>query len=208
MDNINFKQKLLLGLIPYISVLIFMYYFSNAIITIFVYHLAVLYFLFSQNVNDLSKKIAKGWNFYPGIALILLGSISGILINTFWNLAVSDNSALTKTLMEFGLGNIGWIIFVIYYILLNPLIEELFWRGLLDGKGIKFLLVDLLFAGYHTLVLIFFIKIEWAFIAAIIIFIASVVWRKIDKSNNGIIISYLSHLAADISIIIAINLNI
>ena len=47
----------------------------------------------------------------------------------------------------------SWLLFIAYFSLVNPFIEEYFWRGVLGSNTKKFYIGDLVYAGYHALVL-------------------------------------------------------
>ena len=63
---------------------------------------------------------------------------------------------------------------------------------------------DLAFAGYHILVLAWFIKLPWLIIAFVVLTIAAYIWRYMAFKLKGLAIPLLSHIIADISIIAVI----
>jgi len=57
------------------------------------------------------------------------------------------------------------------------------------------------FAGYHILVLAWFIKLPWLIIAFIVLTAAAYIWRYTASKLEGLVVPLLSHIAADVSII-------
>ena len=113
-----------------------------------------------------------------------------------------ENISLNSTLMNFGLHGTSWLFFMIYFSIIQPLLEELYWRGYLARYNKYFSWTDFAFAGYHILVLAWFIKLPWLVIAFIVLIIASFIWRYLAYKLEGLVIPLLSHIVADISIIV------
>lgn len=95
---------------------------------------------------------------------------------------------------------------MIYYCLSTPIVEEVFRRGyhLLPGRYPS--APDILFAGYHPIVLILFLKplpIAAVFIALVI---TAWVWRILALKLDGLAIPFVSHLVAGIGVILTVNL--
>jgi membrane protease YdiL (CAAX protease family) len=94
---------------------------------------------------------------------------------------------------------------MIYFATVQPFLEELYWRGYLKYGCKYFSWTDFAFAGYHILVLAWFIKLSWLVIAFIILSVAAYTWRYIAYKFKGLMIPLLSHIVADISIIVVTN---
>ena len=90
---------------------------------------------------------------------------------------------------------------MIYFSTVQPFLEELYWRGYLESGRKYFSWTDLAFAGYHILVLAWFIKLPWLVIAFIVLAGAAYVWRYMAARLEGLIVPLLSHIIADVSII-------
>ena len=206
MKQLNFKYKILLGLIPYFAVLIGLYLFSNAFLTIILYHvLAIIAIIVFKKKYLIDYKIFQGWNNILGTITILFGLVSGIIIYYLWDIVTKTGLDLQSQLSLFGLSGSVWIFFIIYLIIINPIVEEIFWRGFLSENNKKSIIFDILFAGYHVLVIIFFIKVIWVMVAFLLLVVAGFLWRKI-RFNKGLMVPYLSHIVADASIILFTHL--
>ncbi|MHA1727615.1 MAG: hypothetical protein ACTSWY_02650 [Promethearchaeota archaeon] len=193
-----------LGLLtPYISVIIGLYLLHNAWMAIIFYQLLILIVMFFSKSFNQWKRLFLGWNTKKGILVIILGSVSGIILYFFEPL-VEFKTDLSLKLSSFGLSGLTWTVFVIYFFTLNSWFEESYWRGTLGSSEKRFLWNDLIFSGYHVLVLAFFMSWVWLILIFLVITIAARVWRELDAKYDGLLLSTLSHIAADASVIIMI----
>lgn len=88
------------------------------------------------------------------------------------------------SLVGLGLEGWGWLAFVAYYSLVTPWLEELFWRGwypTVVGQGI---MADLLFAGYHLLVVALFIGWPWVVLCFAVLTATAFVWRLVARREG------------------------
>ena len=95
-------------------------------------------------------------------------------------------------------------VFLAYFILINPFIEEYYWRGYLatDAKGIA--LNDLLFSVYHLIVLAGQMETIWLIVVFFGLTIGAWFWRQMNRLNGGLLASTISHITADITVILTI----
>jgi membrane protease YdiL (CAAX protease family) len=115
-----------------------------------------------------------------------------------------ENVPLNLALVKFGLHGTSWFFFMIYFSTVQPFLEELYWRGYLECGHKYFSWADFAFAGYHILVLAWFIKLPWLAIAFIVLTVAAYVWRYMAFKLEGLAVVLLSHIVADVSIIAVI----
>ena len=152
------------------------------------------------------KRLLRGWNWRIGIPLSIASISSGLVLYYLWPLVSIDGSELSVILGDYGLSGSSWIIFMIYYFIGTPILEEVFWRGYLLTPGRYPCGPDILFSGYHILVLILFLKP----LPIIAVFLSLVtvawIWRMIAIKLNGLAIPFVSHLVAGIGVIWFMNL--
>ncbi len=199
MKNLNFILFL-----PYLAVAIGLYLLHSAWLAMLLYHTGIILFLIIWAKDNLGlQQLFLGLNLKILSVAIVICSLSGIIIYYLWCFMALDN--IDVALTEYGLAGLSWYLFVIYFSIANPLLEELFWRKLLYEKGIFGFLLDVAFAGYHVLVLHLFINWLWVFLAFLLLVSAAWTWRYLFNSLNGLAVPWLSHTVANISIILAVN---
>jgi hypothetical protein len=112
--------------------------------------------------------------------------------------------SLNATLADWGLTFASWPWFIVYGGLVNPWLEEIYWRGGL-GSAARFpVLNDAVFSGFHLLILAPFISIVWLVVAFIILASTGWLWRQVANRCGSLLPSALCHLAADVSILLVI----
>jgi len=90
------------------------------------------------------------------------------------------------------------------FALVNPLLEEYFWRGYLGDPTNGFYIYDLIYAGYHALVLIGKVPMHSIIFALTGLTFAGWLWRQVAREDRGLFAPVLSHMAADFTILVAI----
>jgi membrane protease YdiL (CAAX protease family) len=95
-------------------------------------------------------------------------------------------------------------VFIVYAIAVNPLLEESYWRGYLGSPAKNITVNDLLFAGYHLLVIGGNIGVIWLIAVFCGLTAAAWFWRQINRINGGLLLSVVFHIAADTSVFLAI----
>ncbi len=206
--NKNTQLKLISMLVPYAAVLIGLYLFRNGLLAFGLYHIGMIAFLITHDRSNLLKKIRSGWNMPAALISAVACALIIPVIFLLWRYMQLESSSLKATLSGFRLYGVSWYIFMIYFCTVQPLLEELFWRGYLDSSHKYLSWPDLAFAGYHILVLAWFIKMPWLLLSFIILSMAAWGWRHIAHKFRGLAVPLFSHVVADISIITATNLLI
>lgn len=202
------RLKFAVAAVPYIAVVSGLYVFSNAWAAILLYHFGIVLFMIIDGREKLLKNIRSGWNSTAAGVCVAICVLIGPFIVFFWQHMRLEGVELETRLMEFGLCGLSWYVFVVYFSTVQPFLEELFWRGYFGNEDRFLPGIDIVFGGYHVFVLAFFIKLPWLIVSLIVISCAGWGWRFIANKCKGLIVPLLSHIAADISIIIAINILI
>jgi hypothetical protein len=197
--------RLIFAAVPYVAVLIGLYAFKNAWIAIGLYHLGIVFFLVAGDRHSLLKRIHKGWNSTMAATSIVVSVMTFFLIYLLWEYMQLENVRLDTALVGFGLHGSSWFFFMIYFSTVQPFLEELYWRGYMECNHKFFSWTDFAFAGYHILVLCFFIKWFWLVIAFIVLTAAAFGFRRIAYKLEGLSVPLLAHIAADVSIIAVTN---
>jgi hypothetical protein len=196
-------MRVLAAFVPYVTVGIGLMVFHNAWLAILSYHAGMV------AVMSLSRtRIAVGGSFRLNGYLIpvsaaLAGACGGALLYILWphmGLA-GDISAFVRSI---GLNERTWPAFLAYFILVNPLIEECYWRGHLASDSKWPGASDLMFSGYHLVVLAGRVNALWIIVAFAALAAAAWVWRRMNHLYGGLVVSTSSHLAADAAIILTV----
>ena len=204
--NSNSKLYYAMLFTPYIAVIIGLYLFSNAWVAVGLYHLGIfgLLLFFKYKIrNWFTLKLT--WN-----TLISTGfsALAGLLIFLLWDYIRIPTLNLTFYLTKVGLNKNCFGLFVIYFAAVHPVLEEMYWRGLMINLVKPPLLTDFCFAGYHSLVLLGFIRFEFIVASLVILMYVSMVWRYFIEKHNEYWTALFSHASADLSIILAVYLKL
>lgn len=163
----------------------------------------MLLFMIMDRDKPLLRQLFTGW--HRTWAWMIPGSIAGgILIYCLWP-RIKLGPDLTVLLGNVGLAQGRWILFLFYYALIHPPLEQVFWRGYLGHSGKTIHIRDIAFAGYHFFTMIFFVHWPWALLSFFVLTGTAWLWRQCVRETHGLLIPVLSHLAADISIIVMVN---
>lgn len=195
------NKKYLTPILPYIAVWIGLYFFKNAWLALIGFHAAILLSLAVVKSKPPIAILLKSK--YPKWVLvnILFCGASGIGFYLLWNFfgIVPDLSAQLDSM---GLNSTGsWVAFISYFSLVNPLIEEYFWRGVLENNSKQFCIGDFVYAGYHAVVL--WGKAPLLIVIFAVVALASVgwFWRQSAREDGGLLSAVLGHMVADFSIL-------
>jgi hypothetical protein len=191
------------ALVPYVTLGIGLFLLHNAWVALFSYHLGMLIILFFEKKLQSFKLMFPNIN--PKILIInaVLGGAAGLLIYLLWPfLGLSDN--INLFIQSISLNTAIFPYFMAYFVLINPWLEEYYWRGYLGSNSKGIMLHDLLFAGYHIMILAGKIEIVWLITTFIILFLTAWFWRQSCRWNQGLTAAITSHFVADTSIILII----
>ena len=117
---------------------------------------------------------------------------------------ILDDGLLAQRLSNVGLhaGNFVW--FAAWFCLVNPILEELLWRGVLHRQGLMPCAMDACFGGYHALVIWSLLSWPWAVGAFAGCSMAGWLWRVMRINSGSLALPMLSHFLADVSIMAAV----
>jgi len=197
------NKKWLAPILPYLAIWAGLFLFKNAWLTLIGFHAAILIALAvarpSLPINILFKSKSAKWI----LVSALVCSTSGIGLYFLWGVfGIVPN--LPMRLESIGLNSASWFAFIAYFSLVNPFIEEYFWRGFLGSDSKKLRVGDAIFAGYHALVLWGRVHPLSILFAVIILTSAGWIWRQISREDGGLLAAVLGHMVADFSILMTI----
>ncbi len=140
------------------------------------------------------------------LPLALSGLVAGFGLWFAWPLTgIPADYPLRVELL--GLRQDTWLPFMAYFILVNPFLEEIYWRGILGSDSPLPQPVDFLFAGYHLIILALFVLPLWGCIGFFVLAGAGWLWRQISRCAKSLLPTTLFHALADASILLVLYLK-
>jgi hypothetical protein len=197
------KIKIIAPLMAYATVAIGIFWLQSAWMTLLGFHVAIISSLFIAKPNipfsSLLKTHDKKW-----IALsILLSGCSGIGLFFLWPwFGIAED--LPAQLESMGLTASTWPPFIAYFTLVNPMIEEYFWRGYFGSTIQGVYIYDAIYAGYHALILIGKVHFASILFAFVMLGLAAWFWRQVTYKDGGLLAAVLGHMGADLSILLVV----
>jgi len=176
----------------------------NAFAAVLFYHLILLIGILKLNGPSAFSLLTSGFHRYIGPVMCLGGILPGLVIVYAWPMAARADINLPDILSTLNMGGPLLAVFSLYACLVNPVLEEAFWRGRFEKGSIRPNSVDALFAGYHVLAVAPVAKPVFAVLLfAALIFVAWL-FRQLYRLTGGLLIPFLTHVIADIAILYAI----
>lgn len=194
------------SLIPYAAVLVGMYGLHNAWLAILLYHLGILGFLVYRRPKNIWKRIRLGFGLPVLIPAVVVCAMTATVVYYLWPWISVSESALSDWMARYGLSGAAWISMIPYFCLVHPVLEELHWRELAPDRFIRICRTDLLFAGYHVLVLFQLVQVQWLLLVFGVLVGSSVFWRWSVSRFGGYAIPVVTHAVADSAVMTAVFL--
>ena len=197
-------MRLVACTVPYVAVLIGVHLLKSGWAAILLYHAGMLALLPLLGGLRPLRACARGWSARAFVLLVIPCLSSGPALFVLVPY-VAPSLDLGAALDSLGLRGGSWLVFMAYYAIVNPWLEEGYWRGVLASSSPSITASDVFFGGYHVLVLVYFIAWWWGLLVAALLMGVAWVWRKVATRCGGVLIPALTHLAADASVILAVH---
>ena len=196
-------MKWLTPLLPYLAVGIGVFWLQNALAALPGFHAAIVLSLLLARSSVPLKALFKSKNIRWVILSVLVCGSSGISLYFLWPYlgAIDD---LPGQMEMFGLTRASWPLFISYFVLVNPLIEEYFWRGYLGSPTRRLVPSDFFYAGFHGLILMNKVQTGTVLYSLGILVLAGWFWRQLARVDEGLLAPVLGHMAADFTILMAV----
>ncbi|MHB0936468.1 MAG: CPBP family glutamic-type intramembrane protease [Armatimonadota bacterium] len=191
--------------VPYLAVIAGMYLLHSAWASVFLYHLGMAGVLLVERRWGEARKLGAGLQPLQMTATGFFGLSGGVLLYLLWPL-LGLPAGFADSLANLGITKAVWPLFLGYFCLVNPWLEEVYWRGYLRDDAARPVPNDALFAGYHVLVMASFVWWPWLIVVLLGLTGAGWLWRQQARLTKGLVVPMVSHLIADASILLTVYL--
>lgn len=196
-------MKWLSPVFVYLAVAVGLFGWNSAWGALLAFHFAILISILiarpSIPVKVLITSTDRRWIL---LSVLVCGS-SGLILYFLWdNFGIAPD--LTAYLKTIGLNSATWIPFIVYFTLVNPLIEEYYWRGYLGSDTTGLYISDFLYSGFHGLLLVERVQTVMILFGLAVLVAVGWFWRQIARLDKGLLAPVLGHMAADLSLLLAV----
>ncbi len=153
----------------------------------------------------------RGTIFGLAFGVLLLAAATG----GFWILLQTEGraNAIRRILELWGL-NSRWVWwFSLYLVVVNSLLEELFWRGFVLqrflhalSRTVAVILTSFFYSLYHLVVSSVLFGLKWGCWITLLVFLVGIVWGWMKGKFPSVYPTWFSHLLADLGLVIPILL--
>lgn len=196
-------MKWIAPVLVYVAVAVGLFQFQHAWGALIGFHATIIASLLLARADIPLKTLITNQNFKWIILSVLVCGSSGITLYYLWSLfgAAPDLATQVEAL---GLNQGNWIPFIAYFTLVNPWVEEYFWRGYLGSNTTSLHISDFLYSGSHGLILLSKVHNASIVFALTALVAAGWFWRQIARQDKGLLAPVLGHMAADLTILLAV----
>jgi hypothetical protein len=193
--------------LAYLAVGLGLFVFHSAWGALVGFHIAILISLLIARPNIPVSILLKGTNIkWTALSILLCGS-SGITLYFLWDKFRFAND-LPIQVEALGLNSSTWLPFIAYFTLVNPFVEEYFWRGYFGSPTKSLYIYDFIYSGFHALILIGKVHTVSIVFGLTVLIFAGWLWRQIAREDHGLLAPVLGHMAADFTILMAVFLKV
>jgi membrane protease YdiL (CAAX protease family) len=182
-----------------------LFVFHSGWAAILLYHAVLLCALISGVPRKVEwRSIFKGYRTGPALGLVLLSFLTGLGFFLLIHHSGASEAYLLKKLSRAGFSLSTFWLFVLYASVINPVLEELFWRG--DPSRARGWVSDLFYALLHTPILYSVGRSAPHHVGLCLLglTLAGAVWRWVAHKQNGLATSIIGHAASDLALLAAV----
>lgn len=168
------------------------------------FHIAILVSLLIARPGTPLNTLLTNRNFKWIFLSVFLCGASGLLVYLLWDV-FGFATDISSQVTSLGLSASNWPLFIAYFALVNPFLEEYFWRGWLGDKTKSLHTSDFLYAGFHGLILIGRVRTGSILFGLSVLVLAGWFWRQVAREDGGLLAPLLGHMAADLTILLVVR---
>lgn len=172
------------------------------------FHTCLLAALWSNNLKWSFQDLITGFSPIWIAVHVVGGLIAFQLIARFAEAKGFDTILFSQTLSALGPTGIP---FLLYILIVNPALEELFWRKLQSNPGRSVNIEDIAFGLFHILILILFLPFNYSLAFALGLTAIAWLWRQLRFRYAGLGTVWLAHLGGDVlfvALVVSMNQSI
>jgi hypothetical protein len=189
--------------LAYLAVSIGLFQLHSAWGALLAFHLAIVLSLLLAKPDLPIHILFKSSDLKWIVASMVICGSSGLTLYFLWSyFGFADD--LPAQVESLGLHTSTWPAFIAYFALVNPFVEEYFWRGYLGNPTKGLCTYDFVYAGFHVLVLINKVRSGSIIFGLLVLTFAGWFWRQISREDHGLLAAVLGHMLADFTILMAV----
>lgn len=199
-------MKWLAPTLAYLAVGVGLFLFHSAWGALVGFHVAIIISLLIARPNIPVTVLFKSTNLKWVLLSVLLCGSSGISLYFLWDTFRFAND-LPAQVAALGLNSSNWLTFIAYFAIVNPFVEEYFWRGFFGNPTKSLYVYDFIYSGFHALILIGKVHTYSIIFGLSVLVFAGWLWRQIAREDHGLLAAVLGHMVADFTILMAVYLH-
>ncbi|MBL8107860.1 MAG: CPBP family intramembrane metalloprotease, partial [Anaerolineales bacterium] len=200
-------SKWLAPILPYLAVWVGLFLFKSAWGALIGFHIAIVVALLWLRSAPPIRILIKPAPWKSIVLNGLLCSLGGVGLYFLWDI-LGVAVTLGAQLQHLGISGLRWFWLIAYFSLVNPFVEEYFWRGALGSNALFPYGGDLVYAGYHVMVVWNMARPHAILLMLLSLVFAGWLWRQIYRRDGSLLAPALGHMAADLSILLAVFIKV
>lgn len=180
---------------PFLSLAAGIFLFRSGWLALIFYHALILFALGIYREQVRFRDLVVGFSWRPLVSMLVIACGLFAAITEF---AISRDFVGPKVARLVGSCD-G--LFCFYLLLVNPILEELFWRDLFASKSRRPTVCDFLFGAFHSSILVLFLSPSAVLVVVLAISSVGYGWRQLRWRYSGLILPWMGHVIADAMLI-------
>jgi hypothetical protein len=192
---------------PYLTIAGGLLLLHSAWVALVSYHLIAISVMLLSKHDPGFRRVGQSTRLLMPAISTVLGASAGVILIGMWNVSGLD-WVVPGYMRGSGLSGGAWTLFMVYFVIVNPWVEEFFWRDFLSNPGRCPILNDFLFSGYHLIVFAGLLNPLLLAVSFVVLAVTSWFWRQANRLNGSLLPSIASHIAADLAVVMVVGIRL